>query len=265
MAYRVESMQLWETWRRMTGGGISMTQWRDRIGLETRMLFTTWLSKLLLQLWRWEIVLICHSSYCYLRQGVEILPVSNGSDLCGHRPASINDHNSTWCCNLFLNLSLHFFFCYSTFAAGELWHAIQPHWRWANLPEGLWWSEPQVREGRPGSQMLLRGWQDRTLTSSHPLRKGKTKCIMSRPNCCLRGLDSSLHFCVPWLCLLCSLCVMTPVTLWSTLPLISWWRMASARVSLLSAWRTDPSTASEPRTLSLLLGGFLSKTIRRIY
>lgn len=45
LANRVGSMPLSETWRMMTGGGISMTRWRDPIGLEIRMPFTTWLSR----------------------------------------------------------------------------------------------------------------------------------------------------------------------------------------------------------------------------
>lgn len=153
------------------------------------------------------------------------------------------------------------FFCCSSFPAGELWHAVQPHWRWKNLPEGFWRPESQVREGRPGSQMLLCSWQDRTLATPHTLWKGNSKHNWSCPHHCLymRGSSGSLHVSVSLLCLLYSLCVMTPVTLWSTLPWTSWWRMASARVLLLSAWRTDPSTASEPRTLSLLLGRPLFK------
>lgn len=50
---RVGSTQLWETWRVMTGDGISMTLWRDPIGLETRMPSITWLSRHLLRLSRW--------------------------------------------------------------------------------------------------------------------------------------------------------------------------------------------------------------------
>lgn len=154
------------------------------------------------------------------------------------------------------------FICCSSSPAGELWHAVQPYWRWANLPEGLWRPESQVREGWPGSQMLLCRWQDWTLATSHPLWKGKSKMELAMSTMlCLYfgGFGGSLHFSVSRLCLLCSLCVMTPVTLWSTLRWISWWRMASARVSLLSAWRTDPFIASEPKTPSLRLGRSLFK------
>lgn len=64
--------------------------------------------------------------------------------------------------------------------------------------------------------------------------------------------------------LLFSHCVMTPATLWSTLPWTSWWRMESVRGLLLSAWRTDPFTASEPRILSLLPGRPLTDCLKTL-
>ncbi len=45
--------------------------------------------------------------------------------------------------------------------------------------------------------------------------------------------------------------VMTPATLLSTLPWTCWWKMGSVKEWLLSAWRTDLFTASEPRIPSL--------------
>lgn len=72
----------------------------------------------------------------------------------------------TWCCS-------------TSFPAGELWHAVQPHWRWEDLPEGLWWSESQVWERRSGTPMLLCSRQDRTLATAYTLWKGKSTHLFS--------------------------------------------------------------------------------------
>lgn len=60
-----------------------------------------------------------------------------------------------------------------------------------------------------------------------------------------------------------SLFVMTPLTLLSTLPWTFWWRMESVKEWLLSAWRTDLFTVSEPRTQSLLPGMLLTGYLQR--
>lgn len=157
----------------------------------------------------------------------------------------------TWCC------------C-TSFPAGELWHAVQPHWRWTDLPEGLRWSESQVWERRPGPPLLLCSRPDRTLPTAYTLWKGNSAHMF-----CIFSVTQSVHkeqliSCI-WLpfCLLLSRFVMTPVILLSISPWTFWWKMESVKEWLLFAWRTDLFTASEPRILSLLPGKLLTDCLAK--
>lgn len=69
--------------------------------------------------------------------------------------------------------------CCASLPAGELRDAIQPHRRWEDLPEGIWRSESQVWEGRPGSPLLLCSRQDRTLTTAYTLWTSKSTHLFS--------------------------------------------------------------------------------------
>lgn len=172
VAHRVGSMQLWGTWRRMTGGGIFMTPWRDPIGWETKTLFTTWQSRLLQLLWRWDLMYISYVSkfffFLFGRFGswlgfilFTLFLMQDFFFLPHHQNRFFYKLVLTWCC------------C-TSFPAGELWHAIQPHWRWKDLPEGLWWSKSQVWKRRPGPPLLLCSRQDRTLPTAYTLWKGNS-------------------------------------------------------------------------------------------
>lgn len=69
--------------------------------------------------------------------------------------------------------------CCTSSPAGKLWHAVQPHWRWQDLPEGLWRSESQVWKRRPSPPMLLCSWQNRTLITAYTLWKGMSTHLFS--------------------------------------------------------------------------------------
>lgn len=146
----------------------------------------------------------------------------------------------------------------TSFPAGELWDAIQPHWRWEDLPESLWWSESQVRKRRPGPPMLLCGRQDRTLTTAHTLWTGNSTQLISIFSICNpHSKFEYLMSCLPF-CLVFSRFVTTPVTLLSTSPWTFWWKTGSVKEWLLSAWKMGLFTASEPRILLLLPGRLLT-------
>lgn len=82
----------------------------------------------------------------------------------------------------------------SSFPAGELWHAVQPHRGGEDLPEGIWRSESQIWKRRPGPSLLLCCRQDRTLPAAHTLWKGQYMHARTHTQMHTLSPSLSLHF-----------------------------------------------------------------------